>query len=444
MRLHRVSILAVVSAIAVSGPALAQVVADPGLFEAIRTSRSELLIAFLDRGGDPNSVIPASPMGNVSLLRVAVAGNREDIVLALLQAGARFDLSGSRLRDVGAAGMDRALEYLLENQSPKDLAEVESALDITVQLGHYDSVVVLLKYINEDELRIEGLAQDAIYLAFGKDDIARLLLDNGAPASSAALRAAAQWSSPGMMRYLLQLGANPFERYRDSVRGSLSPRDGFTAIDFVWDSYLNGSPAQKIAATFKLHDLLALGATSEKVDASLAADIREILPPFASPATRLRAAAQSGFYDIVKEILDDPAGRDPIAMRTATIVALRSHWDDIARLLLDEGAPPDGGPLHVAVRSSSPGMVRHILELGADPNEPLDGYTPSQYWFSDNPAVPVPPGGRISTNSENLHELIRGGADVCHLLAYRDQLADQPFSYDVLWNSASECWPEQQ
>jgi hypothetical protein len=50
MRLHRVSALAVMSAIAVSEPALTQVRADSGLYEAIRTARSEPWIALMTAG----------------------------------------------------------------------------------------------------------------------------------------------------------------------------------------------------------------------------------------------------------------------------------------------------------------------------------------------------------------------------------------------------------
>ena len=422
---------------------LAQPRADGSLFEAIKNSQLHSVTDYLSRGGNPNAAIPDSPLGNAPLLRVAVAANREEITVALLQAGGRLDQAGVGLGDIGAAGMDRALRYILADAKTQSSADIKTALDIAVTLGHYDCVTVLLEFIKQSNLAIQDVTANALYLAIGRDDIARLLLDNGAIASSDVLRAAAQWSSPGLMQYILRLGANPLERYRNPTSRSNAENSAYSVIDFVWDGYLDGTPVQRQAARYKLYILLELGAHSERVDESVAANFQEILPPFASMASRLRAAAQMGFYDAVEAIIADPNSRDPMAMRTATIVALQSHWDDIARLLLESGAPPDGGPLHVAVKASTPGMVRYLLQLGADPNEILEGYTPSQYWLSDNPARPLPPAGRTTSKPENLFELIKGGADICVLVEHRELLEDQAFSYDILRNSAPECWPGQ-
>ena len=84
-------------------------------------------------------------------------------------------------------------------------------------------------------------------------------------------------------------------------------------------------------------------------------------------------------------------------------------------------------------------MVRHLLALGADPNELLNGYTPAHYWWRQDPSKPEV--GRQSGGDHLvLQELIAAGADVCWLVPHMDEL---DFGASILWNSASHCWPEQ-
>jgi len=116
-------------------------------------------------------------------------------------------------------------------------------------------------------------------------------------------------------------------------------------------------------------------------------------------------------------------------LRSAVIEALRNDHDDVARLLLLNGAPVDGGVLHVASSSSSPGIVRYLLSLGADPSERINGASPLEAWLAD----------RVTNDPEfNLHELIVGGADACWLVSRRAELPG--LSPMVLRDSAPQCW----
>jgi ankyrin repeat protein len=434
------TLIAVVSVGALSGCDAPE--ADIGLYDALRTQQLEPLQTFLADGGDANGVIENTPMGVVTPLKVAVYGQSEKLAIVLLRAGARKDLAGLSLSDFASKGMDQALAMLLKDKgSSADSEELRGAIETSVSFGYYGATEVLLTHLRDTNGSPTVSLSDALNLAIGRgyDDIARLLLEHGAPASGAALRAASLRSSPGLVRFLLSRGADFSEQYRDPL-GEGRRRNGYTAIEYAWDGYQRGTSAQQRIATFKIHDLMAAGADSTKFDVqSLAVDGDSLLAAITEPSEKLVRAAEWGMYDAVRASLS--AIREPEALRTATIVAIDARWDDIARLLLESGAPPDGGPLHMAVRRSSPGLVRYLLELGADPNESVAGFTAAQYWWKNDPGSPEkgPLGGGTP---EILYELIAAGADVCWLGAHRDELAEHSTSLSTLLNAGSKCWPQ--
>lgn len=418
------------------------------LYDAIRTAQLDHVEAYLADGGDANGVIENTPMGAVRPLKVAVAGQREKIAVALLRAGARADLADVGLSSFSSKGMAEALTVLLADRaSSAELPEIKTAIESAVTFGYYDATKVLLTHLpNTNGSRADSL-WDALNLATGRgyDDIARLLLEHGAPASSAALQAASLRSSPGLVRHMLSLGADPLEQYRDPL-AQIRPRgrNGFTAIDFAWEGYQNGTPAQQQVAAIKIHELMVAGATTTRFDApSLAIDGDSLLAAVTEPSDKLLRAAQWGMHDAVRGLLSAQTARDPAVLTEATVFAIDAQWNDIARLLLESGASPHGGPLHMAVRKQSPGLVRYLLELGADPNESVGGYTAAEYWWKEDPGSPEsgPLGGG---NTETLYELIAHGADVCWLGEHRAELDEHSLSTSTLLNTASECWPEDQ
>jgi hypothetical protein len=114
-------------------------------------------------------------------------------------------------------------------------------------------------------------------------------------------------------------------------------------------------------------------------------------------------------------------------MREAVVAALLSNHDDIARILLEYGAPVNGGALHAAANASSAGLVRYLLRNGASATERVDGKTPVEWWLENNSS---------SDPGYVLHELIVGGADVCWLR----ERGLQGFEASILRNSAPDCW----
>jgi hypothetical protein len=342
--------------------------------------------------------------------------------------------------------MDQALTVVLADKATSaELPEIKSAIDSTVSVGYYDATEVLLVHLRSTTGSTDVSLWDAMNLAISgrHDDIARLLLEYSAPASGAALRAASLRSSPGLVRHLLTLGADPFEQYRDPL-GPTRRRDGFTAIEYAWDGYEGGTPSQQQIAAFKIHDLMAAGATSGRFDAqSLAIDGDSLLAGIAEPSDKLLRAAEWGMYDAVRGLLSAQTVRDPEVLTRATVLAIDAQWNDVARLLLESGAPAHGGPLQRAARKQSPGLVRYLLQLGADPNESVGGYTAAQYWWTSDPGSSEkrPRGGG---NPEILYELIAAGADVCWLGEHRDELAENNQNLSTLLNTASKCWPQDQ
>jgi ankyrin repeat protein len=98
----------------------------------------------------------------------------------------------------------------------------------------------------------------------------------------------------------------------------------------------------------------------------------------------------------------------PSTLAAATNAALRAHYPDIARLLLAAGAEPGGGALHTAAQTGPAGIVPHLIALGADVDERIDGLTPIESWYA---------GERAYNDAPVLQALLDAGADGCALLA---------------------------
>jgi ankyrin repeat protein len=253
------------------------------------------------------------------------------------------------------------------------------------------------------------------------------------------LHFAARFSSAGMVRYLIANGADPAQ----VVEPTVAVVQERTPLDYAWKRYKERVAEQRegassAAAFLKNHDaeyvlfeLLRAGAQTS--DAELRAAALDGLAEIrAMPAhEQLTAAARIGFIDVVADLLDRDPGWTADKLREAVIAALENDHDDIARLLLDRGAPVNGGVLHVAANASSAGLVRYLLHKGADVAERVDGKTPVEWWLD-----------KSSTQDPEfvLHELIVGGADVCWLRAHERELPGH--SAMILKGSAPQCWDD--
>jgi hypothetical protein len=110
-----------------------------------------------------------------------------------------------------------------------------------------------------------------------------------------------------------------------------------------------------------------------------------ILTTRTNNVTRLIIASQTGNVDVVTKLLDN--GVNPNAVNgtnSALITAIRNREPDVVKLLLSHEADPnfDAGtgvtPLTWAVRSGDLGMVKTLVQSGANPaRRNADGKTAS-------------------------------------------------------------------
>jgi hypothetical protein len=370
------------------------------LYTAIASGRTAFVENFIARGGNPNAPLRGTPMGWVYPLNVAVRADSEPIALALLDAGADFERSGLDSYVISAAGMAQVWEFLLSQREDR-LQSARETIDAACSHGYFEVVEVLSRHALERNTA-PATADALASCVMMSPDSARLLIDRGARSSS-ALFAAARFGSVGMVRLLLDHGADPFERY-GSEDATFA---GFAAIDFARHEYEFKDESARQRVRYVLHELAAgPPPRSREPAAALAKDAREDLERYAAPAERLAFAARFGLYDSVRELLERSAAFAPADLRRATRAALEGRNPDVARLLLESGAPPDGGALHAAAQTNLAGIVKHLLALGADVNERANGATPLESWLVSK-----------ERDYEAIRLLLASGADICEAAA---------------------------
>ncbi len=408
---------------------------DSALYESIRTSEIASIERYLAAGGDPNRMIEVGNGEFWPMLKVALYDQEEEIALALLRGGGDFAASGVQLFDVAREGMPRVLEHLFDFGLVKfEIPTVE--LPYVALNGYYDVIEVLLRYASDSglgEAWQKELNRAAVAaMATGYDDVARLLLESTADLTH-TLHGAVRFSSPGMVRYLLSRGVDPTaELPEDPLVPERTPMDiARRRYEEMQLALADGMEWEGQDAARVIYELMRAGVAADDSDLpSIAEDGIAEIERIQGPAMRLGAASRLGYYDVALQIVQsDDEFINERSLRQALMMALRHDHDDIARMLLSSGAPVSGGALHEAARASSPGLVRFLLANGADPLEQVDGLTPVETW-RDNPTTSDP--------ALVLHELIRGGAEVCWLVEHADELPG--FAGTTLRNSATHCW----
>jgi hypothetical protein len=411
------------------------------LYDAIAQHRIAVAEDFLAEGGDPNEPLWGAPMGAVYPLDVAVRARDESIVLALLRAGADFERSGVDPYVISDTGMERVWEFLLTQRSDRLDGALETLGAACGRHAYYDVVDVVTRHALAAEWNPVLANPNALgsCIAYSPDS-ARLLLERGVPVTGEALNAAAGHGSVGIVRLLLERGADPFERYSSNDGSDVGEFATWTAIDFAWREYeFKDAPARQ-RVDYILHELAAGPGlkSGQRVDGR-ARDARAELETYADPADQLEFAARFGLYDDVAALIAesdaftspklpaDSAAFTPAELRTAVRAALAGHNPDVARLLLASGAPTDGGTLHDAVRIGPAGIVKHLLALGAGVNEQVDSATPLEAWIATD-----------AREVEVLNALVAAGADVCGIVA---KLEPDGWPRDTLLRAAGECTP---
>ena len=375
------------------------------LYDAIAHNRIDVVEDFLDQGGDPNEPLRGTPMGSVPSLRVAVPARNEEIVLALLRAGANFEQSGLDPWSVSSTGMARAWDFLL-TQWPARLPIALETMGSACRGGYYEVVDVLTRHARERGVAIkwrDGIVADCLTTS---PDTARLLIERGAPITRSALSAAAMYGSIGMLRHLLERGADPFERYRASG-GVGGGTDGFAPIDFVLRSWGQADEPTRQRFRYMLHELAAgpPPKNGEHVE-HLVRNVDADLAAYADPAARLAFAARFGLYDEVEKMLAESDAFTPAMLRDAVRAALEGRNPDVARLLLASGAPVGGGTLRIAAELGPAGLVKHLIALGADVDERVDGVSPLEGWLASE-----------RRDDEVVQVLVAARANVCDVVS---------------------------
>ena len=408
---------------------------DSALYEGIRTSDLESIERYLTAGGDPNRSIAVGNGEFWPLLKVALYDREEEIAIALLRGGGDFGASGVQLYGVSRGGMTRVLEHLFDFELVRFEIPVVG-LNSAALNGYYDVIEVLLRRASAGDLG-EAWQSAMNYaagaaMAAGYDDVARLLLESTADLTH-TLYPAIRFSSPGTVRYLLSRGVDPTEELpEDPIVPERTPMEfALRRYEEMRLALADGMEWEgQDDAVRVIYELMRAGVAADDSDLlRIAEDGVAEIERIREPAMRLVAAARLGYYDVVLSLVHSDGGiLGEQSLRQALIMAFRHDHDDIARMLLASGAPVSGGALHEAARASSPGMVRFLLASGADPLERVGGLTPVEAW-RNNPTTRDP--GPV------LHELIRGGAEVCWLVAYEDDLPG--FAGTTLRNSATHC-----
>ncbi len=373
------------------------------------------------------------------LLTIALIDREEDIALALLRAGADFEASGQSLGQVASQGLAKVLRFLFE-QDPSRLRDASQmdqygVIESAAHRGYFQVAEVGLS-----EAQRVGLEWDstvlgrsaALAIADRQTDVARLLYEAGAPLTETALFTAVRDSSPGTVRLLLSLGADPNYFFpREQAHPLIGAGPPMTPAWFRYD-HMEGPEREQ--ARLVMFELLRAGAQPmQGRPADVALDGLALLAAMADPNERLVEAARMGFHEIVDNLIESQ-GTEPAARRDATAAALRMRHNDIALRLIRAGAPLDGGPLHAAAAGNSPGLVREILARGADPDELIDGLNAAGHWWERSQRWDWGAAGDFV-----LHELINGGADVCWLAEHTSRM--NIFAGGFLYNTATHCWP---
>lgn len=396
------------------------------LYDAITRNRIAVVDEFLRRGGDPNEPLRGTPMGWVHPLKVALYGGHESIALALLRAGADFERSGTEPVVLSSTGMADVLGFLL-TQDPERVGGAIDTIDAACSGAHYDVVDVVTRHARERGLPVAD-SDTLASCIMNSPDSARLLLARGVPATRMALAAAALYGSVGMVRLLLAHGADPAEPFPWNGRVD-SDIVGWTAIDFALREYeFKDEPARR-----RVHHILhEIGSepppkSGVRVD-GLARDARADLEAHPQADARLAFAASIGLYDAVEELLaEDADAFTPNALRLAMQAALEGRHPDVVRLLLASGAPAGGGALHTAAGTGPAGIVEHLIALGANVDERIDGVTPLEIWLRSARRDP-----------DVLQALLMAGANVCDVVA---KLEPDASSRAAALRAADDCAP---
>ncbi len=298
----------------------------PLLFKALKADREDLVKLLLDHKADPNTLID-----NNTPLEYAVSNNKINMVKLLL---------GNEATKVDSLKADG-----------------NTALHIAAKLGHVEIVELLIPKINIDSKNKAGDTPLHCALSNKKDLLAQLLINNNADVNSknneedTPLHIAVAGGQESLVNLLLEKGAD------------------FTLKNKKGVSTLDNAVAQN---NFKLLLILL-----DKLPADF--DAGPLLIKLFESVDNLKVNADippdqmSCIEKLLKRGVNPNLTFGP-RNKLLLSVAMSAKGDQLARLLLENKANPDGlpdqRPLWQAISVKNLNKVRLLISKGADPNIP--------------------------------------------------------------------------
>ena len=218
----------------------------------------------------------------------------------------------------------------------------------------------------------------------GSTSMTRTLLEAGADPNAALLSGespvmtAARTGSPQVVERLLAAGADP---NASATRGQTALMWAASQLhsDVVGVLLEHGADVQARSETWS--QVMAVSPHSHP------ANQQEVLH---GGNTALTFAARVGDLSSARMLVNAGADVNDADARgvSATVLAVHSGFGDLAEFLLDEGADPNASEagfsaLHVAILRRDEHIANRLLALGADPNARLMNWTPSRRASAD-------------------------------------------------------------
>ncbi|KAG4438868.1 hypothetical protein IFR05_005657 [Cadophora sp. M221] len=380
---------------------------------------TDLVEVLLESGANMfiKNVSGTTPL-RVSLDRYSTHGGNDIIRVLLERRNDLYQLDGdswSFLHYAVYAGLEDLTQTSIDRGVDVSLIAFDgiNALHLAAQQGHVGAFKILIQHCKHlvDSVAVEGYLMVPLFFAMvdGRDEIARLLFENGANANSATiegvsiLHAAAGNCFVTVTKLALDYGAD--------VCGV--DEDGLTPLHYA--------AARGWERTARI--LLENGADIEAVDKH--------------GRTALHLAASLDKVELVKTLLDYGAAWDDqdVDKQTPLLTSTTNGCSEVAKILLDKSAGSNinhanivgSTALHWAVAKGSDELVMKMLQYNADINavETISGGTPltvvAIHGSESTTKILLDHGADVTTTdlagmSAVLHALNRGCGEIANLL----------------------------